>query len=320
MPKVAHPTKPLATVNVYKRQKDGSVEIEVCFLPDPNILVGEGNSKAFLALDASASMMEMYGMGGSVFMPKPNYAEAVAKKLGALLSGVSKTGKVGACYWAVNFQGDKTEWIGEFNEAEWASAAIKGPKKEKWGKGTLLLPALKLAVEQVHKGSDWTMAVFITDGIIGDEQDCMNYCLQLGKQLNDGKMKPIKMILIGAGTEVDEAQLERFDDMFEGTDLEGKVDLWATSPVNSLQDESDILGVLYGELMDEETVVAQGGSVESGSGNNLTCHNGEGKPISTTDVLPGKFRFFLPKGETLFRIHAAGQVVEQDCADAIARI
>lgn len=309
MPKVERPTKPLATVNVYERQKDGSCEIEVCFLPDPDVLVGEGNSKAFLGLDASASMAEMYGKGGSAFMVKPNYVEAVARKLGATLSGVSKTGKVGAAYWAVNFPGDKTEWIGEFNEQEWSVAKIDGPKKEKMGREhTQLLPALKLVVEQIHKDSDFTMAVFITDGIISDEQDCMTYCRQVGKLLATDKMATIKMILIGVGTEVDEEQLERFDDMFEGTDLEGKVDLWSTSPVSSIKDEDDILGVLYGELMTDETIVAPSGRVESGSGVEL---------ITFSDGMPGKFRFFLPKGEKVFRIHAGGKVVEQDCSGAL---
>lgn len=309
MPKITRPTKPLAAVNIYEKQKDGSCEIEVCFLPDPDVLVGEGNSKAFLGLDASASMAEMYGKGGSAFMPKPNFVEAVARKLGAILSSIAKTGKVGAAYWAVNFPGDRTEWIGDFNEAEWASASIAGPKKEKWGREhTQLLPALKLAVEQVHKGSDWTMAVFITDGIISDEQVCMDYCRQLGKQLDAGKAKPIKMILIGVGAEVDKDQLDRFDDMFEGTDLEGKVDLWSTSPVDSLQDEADILGVLYGELMTEETIIAPSGHVESGSGKSLK---------SFSDGMPGKFRFFLPKGDSVFRIVAGGQTVEQDCSEAL---
>ena len=311
MPKITRPTKPLGTVNIYEKQQDGSFEIEVCFLPDPDVLVPEGESKAFLALDASASMAETYGKGGSVFMPKPNFVEAVARKIGAVLCSVSKNGKVGAAYWAVNFPGDRTEWIGEFNEAEWATAQIAGPKKEKWGREhTQLLPALKLAVEQVHKGSKWTMAVFITDGIISDEDQCMDYCRQLGKQLDAGKVKPIKMILIGVGTEVDEDQLERFDDMFEGTDLEGKVDLWSTSPVSSIQDEEDILGVLYGELMTEETIIAPSGQVESGSGQELKTFS---------DGMPGKFRFLLPKGETVFRIRAGGQMVEQDCSEQISR-
>ena len=304
---VARPRKPLATVRVVERQKDGSCEVEVCFLLNPDVLVAEGRSKAFLGLDASASMAEMYGRGGSLFTPKPNYVEAVARKLGAVLSNVSKNGKVGAAYWAVNSPGDGTEWIGEFSEQEWATAEISGPKGENKGRDhTQLLPALRLAVEQIHKGSDWTVAVFITDGIISDEQDCMTYCLQVGKLLATDKMAPIEMVLIGVGTEVDEDQLNRFDDMFEGTDLEGKVDLWSTSPVSSIRDEADILSVLYGGLMTEDVVVAPSGRVESGSGEELA---------SFSDGMPGKFRFVLPKGETVSRIHAGEQVVEQDCSE-----
>jgi len=314
MPKVARPTKPLAVVNVYGKQTNGACEVEVCFLPDPDIIVGEGNSKAFLALDASASMKPMYGDPGPFPGLRPNYVQAVARKIGSILCSVSKTGTVGAAYWALHFPGDRTEWVGELDEAAWENANIVGPKTEKWGRGTRLLPALRIAVEEVHRDSDWSMAVFIKDGLIEDEQDCMDYCTQLGKAVDAGTSKPIKFVLIGVGSEVDEDQLERFDDMFEKTDLEGKIDLWSTSPVSSIQDESDILAVLYGELMTEDMIVASSGRVESGSGQELQTSP------SCNDGMPGKVRFFLPPGEKLFRIHVAGQTIEQDCAEVVSRV
>src|SRR5258708_3432843 len=46
MSKITHPTRPLADVNVLSR-RDGSHEIVVCFLPDPDLLFGgEANSRA----------------------------------------------------------------------------------------------------------------------------------------------------------------------------------------------------------------------------------------------------------------------------------
>jgi len=71
------------------------------------------------------------------------------------------------------------------------------------------------------------------------------------------------------GEEVDEGQLERFDDMFEGTDLEEDVDIWTHGIAASMQDESDILGVLFGELISEETMVADSGSVLDANGNEI---------------------------------------------------
>lgn len=311
MPSISRPNKPLAKVNIYDAQKDGSRDVEVCFLPDPGVLVGEGNSKAVLGLDASRSMKKMYGGNQGPFDTggAPNYVQGVARKLGDILCNVSKTGKVTGFYWAMNPPGDATQIFGEYDPSGWASVNVVGPKKLiEWGAGTKLLPAIRIVCEQVHKDSEWTMGVIITDGIIEDEADCIAYCIKLGKGLAAGKTKPIKLVLIGVGEEVDEGQLERFDDMFEETDLKGQVDLWSTGLVASMQDESDILGVLYGELMDENTTIAPSGRVEGGSGCELK---------SWTDGLPGKFRFTMPKGETSFVIHAGGKAVEQDCSEII---
>ena len=73
MPKIAHPTHPLADVNVLPKP-DGTYEIVVCFMPDPVLIVGEGNSNALLALDASASLRSEYGFGGA-FGGAPNFVE-----------------------------------------------------------------------------------------------------------------------------------------------------------------------------------------------------------------------------------------------------
>ncbi len=62
MPKITHPIRPLADVNVLP-QRDGSHEI-FCFMPDPVLLFGAGNARAFLALDASVSLRKLYGFGG----------------------------------------------------------------------------------------------------------------------------------------------------------------------------------------------------------------------------------------------------------------
>ena len=88
-----------------------------------------------------------------------------------------------------------------------------------WNLITKLLPAIRLCVEQVAAGADWTIGVIVTDGIIEDEKDCIAYCLRAGREMAGGRRKPIKLILIGIGEEVDEAQLERFDDMFENTGI-----------------------------------------------------------------------------------------------------
>jgi len=304
MPKITHPTRPLADVNVLP-QKDGSSEIVVCFMPDPVLIVGEGNCKAMLALDASASLRSEYGFGGA-FGGTPNFVELVARKMGALLTEITKTGTATGIYWAVSHDGSQIEELGEFDAAGWSQVIISGPQKQVWGKGTKLLPALRYATETIAKNSDWTMSVFITDGIIEDEKECLNYCLKIGKEIASNKRKPLKLILIGVGKQIDKAQLERFDDMFEHTDL--SVDLWSTGIAYSMREETDILSVLYGELMDENSIVAPQGEVRDRTGNILK---------SWADGLPGKFRFILPKGESQFMITAGEHTIIQDLSEVV---
>ena len=302
MSKIAHPNKPLADVNVIE-QADGSHEIVACFTPEPDLVIGEGNSKAFLALDASLSLKKMYGMG-SVFGGDPNYVQAVARKLGSILAMSTRSAVSSGIYWAVSPDGGKIEEIGEFDEAGWGVVSVAGPKKEKWGRGTKLLPAIKHGIEQVAPNADFTMGVIVTDGIIEDEQECIDYCLQVAQEIADGKRNKIKLVLIGIGEEIDEAQLERFDDMTEGTNVD--YDMWSHGLASSMLDEDDILAVLYAELMGE-IIVAPTGRVEDGKGNVLMMY---------ADGMPGVIRFTLPKGENEFAIKVGAHTVSQDVSEA----
>ena len=137
----------------------------------------------------------------------------------------------------------------------------------------------------------------------------MNYCTQVGKDLAAGKRKDLKLVLIGVGEEVDEGQLERFDDMFEGTDLEDTVDIWSHGVASSMRDESDIIGVLFGELMTEDLKVADSGSVLDADGNEI---------VSFADGVPGRFRFILPKGCNSFTVHTPKGDVTQDVSEVTA--
>lgn len=306
MARVARPNRPLADVNLLP-QKDGSHEVVVCFLPDVESLVGEGDSRAVLALDASRSIKDQFGVGG-IFDAKPNYVQGVARKLGEILAGVTRTGKVSMLYWAMGPGGGETEVIGEFDAQTCLKTNITGPKKKNgWGTGTRMLPAVKYVVEDVGKDADLTLGVIITDGIIEDEADCMTYCMKLGEAIVQGKHKQVKLVLIGVGAQINEEQLAKFNDMFETTPLKGKVDLWASGVAADMRDESDIIGVLFGELINEETVIADSGRVVS---KGLELKN-------FSDGLPGKFRFILPKGHNEFTIETPSGSVAQDVTEAL---
>ncbi|QDU93860.1 vWA domain-containing protein [Lignipirellula cremea] len=312
MPKVRSPNKPLSTVNVFP-QADGTIDVEACFMPDPDLLAGEGSSRAVLALDASRSIKAAYGDSGPFGGGSPNYVQAVARKIGEILADTTKDGKVSMLYWAMGL-GNDTEAIGEFDSVGCQQAKISGPKKN-WGKGTRLMPVIKSIVDNDYAQADWVMGVIITDGIIEDEQDCIDYCMQLGEgllqQVNAGQRRKdsLKLVLIGVGEEVDVGQLERFDDMFEGSSLESDIDLWSSGVAADMQDEEDILGVVFGELMSEETIVADSGRILDSQGNEVA---------SFSDGLPGKFRFKLPSGSSGFKVTTPKGEVEQDISEAVA--
>lgn len=304
--RVSRPNRPLADVNLLP-QKDGSHEVVVCFIPDVETLVGEGDSRAVLALDASRSIRDQFGIGG-IFDAKPNYVQGVSRKLGEILAGVTRTGKVTMLYWAMGPGGAETEVIGEFDATASTKANIIGPKKKNgWGTGTRMLPAVKYIVEDIGKGAALTLGVIITDGIIEDEADCMTYCMKLGEAIVAGKQKAVKLVLIGVGAQINEKQLQDFNDMFEATPLKGKVDLWASGVAADMRDESDISGVLFGELINEETMIADSGRVTS-KGTELR---------NFSDGLPGKFRFILPKGLTEFTVETPSGSVTQDVSEAV---
>lgn len=306
MPRIPRPTRPLADVNLLPKP-DGSHEAVVCFMPDVESLVGEGDARAVLALDASRSIKDQFGLGG-VFDPKPNYVQGVARKLGEILSGITRSGKVSMLYWAMGPGGAETEAIGEFDGPGCMKAGITGPaKKNGWGTGTRMLPAIKYAVETVGASADLLFAVIVTDGIIEDEADCVAYCLNLGQQIVSGAHKPVKFVLIGVGSQVNEEQLQKFNDLFEDTPLKGQVDLFASGVAADMRDESDIVGVLFGELMTEDVTIASTGRVLSG-----------GREVKTfPDGLPGKIRFTLPQGANEFTVETPGGSVTQDITGAV---
>ena len=47
--------------------------------------------------------------------------------------------------------------------------------------------------------------------------------MQLGQQMASGQRLFLKLVLIGVGSAVDEAQMEELDDMFEGSNLRSKI-------------------------------------------------------------------------------------------------
>ena len=217
-------------------------------------------------------------------------------------------GDVAMMYWALGPGGELLQDIGEFQSSDCESADVSGPSQKNWGTGTKILPPIKAIVEEHFDTVEATIGVVITDGIIEDEDEAQAYCMELGKRLvKDGKTESFKLVLIGIGEEVDKDQLERFDDMFEGTDLEEDVDIWSHGVASDMKDEADILSVLFGEMMSDDTMIANTGKILDSKGTEIK---------SFPDGMPGKFRFTLPKGEMSFTVKVPGAEVTQDVSSA----
>ncbi len=291
--KIARPERPLGDVNVFHNE-DGTTDVVACVFPEPDLIISEDKeSRAVLALDASKSMKPVYG---NPLYGMPNYVELVAQKLGQILASVTRSGTVFMNYWAMGLNGDQIAPIGEFNEAGCLQAQVHGPaSRGDWGKHTQMLPTIKHIVEEVFSKVDWTMGVIITDGLVEDEDACREYCLALGHQLKEqGKENDLKLILIGVGDDVDEDQLQRFDDLFEGTDLDEEVDLWSARTAASMRDEGDIISALFAEMMGD-VEVAPSGRVKDDQGNVVANY---------ADGMMGVIRFALPAGCQSFTIES----------------
>ena len=292
---------PFGEVNVYQKP-DRSLEIVATILMEPDI---EG-SVCGLALDASASMKTMYGAGRALsplFASSAiNLVEPVAKTMASYLAKFSSVNRVNMLYWACSPDGTQIEPIGDLSETEIQHLSITGPRKQPWGRGTKLLPPLRYFSEDVFRQAPWAICVFITDGIIEDLAEVKKFSIKLAKDIASGKRKFMKLVLLGVGEEVDQAQMEELDDMFNDSDLrtpEGdEIDLWD----HKLTSEMRQLAEIFAEVVSEHITVASSGRI----------YDHQQRVVKEyKDGLPSLLRFTLPAGATSFTLEFGGHRVTQ---------
>jgi hypothetical protein len=308
MAQLASPVEPFGEVNVYP-QPDGSLKIVATILMEPDI---EG-ARAGLALDGSASMQKMYGANAPVSplfraAGGVNYVEPVVRKMAGYLARFASDGQVHLAYWACSPDGSRVEPIGAVTEAGAGTLKVGGPKQ--WGRQTKLLPPVRHFVEGVFARSRWSIAVFVTDGVIEDLEAVKEYCRDFACRIALGEQAFVKLVLLGVGEEVDEQQMEELDDMFEGSELRdphgNPIDLWD----HKLASEMRSLHEIFAEVVSDKVVVAEWGRVFDGAGR--AAH-------SYPDGLPARLRFTLPAGTAAFTLDFPGGRVTQDLTDALRR-
>jgi hypothetical protein len=136
----------------------------------------------------------------------------------------------------------------------------------------------------------------VTDGSIDDLQAVKNYTAEISRKIGAGKMKPVKCVLIGVGSDIDQSQMEQLDDLPEELDL--PVDIWDHKIAKDMRDLRD----MFAEVVDEAAIVAPNGRVIDDN-NNIA--------INYADGVPTLLRFSLPLNCKSFTLEVGPNQVKQ---------
>lgn len=139
--------------------------------------------------------------------------------------------------------------------------------------------------------------MFITDVAIEDLEAVKDYSIQLARQIAAGRRKFTKLVLIGLGPQVNEAQMEELDDLDcgglkspEGDDI----DLWDHTLAATMRRLEEI----FKEVVSAQTILAPSAKILDSFGKPVT-------PIGRTsyaDGLPAFLKFSMQKGATAFTL------------------
>jgi hypothetical protein len=221
----------------------------------------------------------------------------VAQKLCAYLARkIDADGGTTCIYWAVGPGGSQIEVIGDLT-ADQAEQHIFGPPRD-FGTGTQLLPAVKYFVDR-FKDAPWGFYVFITDGELHDLDAVKAYSTRLAKDVEGGRRRPLKFVLIGVGPDINETQMEELDDLDTGT----SIDLWD----HKLAAEMRVLQEIFAEVIDQHARVADNGRI-------LDPHGRCVKNYSDTG-LPGYLEFEMPTDAAYFTLEVNGRRIHQGLFD-----
>lgn len=296
---------PFGEVNVYPAEnKPGVKRVVATILMEP---CKEG-AQTGIALDGSGSMAKLFGVedGSRVLSPifggkqkLNNEVAPVAQKVCAHLARkLDADGGTTVIYWSVGPGGSQIEEIGDLS-AEQAETHPFPPPKD-FGTGTQLLPAVRYFTER-FKDAPWGFYVFITDGELHDLDDVLSYSKQLARDIEQGQRRPVKFVLIGLGSQVNERQMEELDDLDSGT----SVDLWD----HKIAAEMRVLEEIFAEVVDKHARVADHGKILDARGNVIVDHSDLG--------LPAYLEFEVPEDAEYFTLEVYGRQIRQTLRDGV---
>lgn len=266
-------------------------------LHDPNV---EGLDVA-LYMDGSASMEPEYGPRGVLAKlgGVKNAVEPQMRWMLEYLAGKDRNSKVRTAYWATG-DGAQLEVLGELTAPEAATYKFPGPKA--YGKGTVLLPAIRDFItyfrDNVPKGARQGLAVFITDSQLYDPDDVKAYSAQVAREMTSGRMPRVNFVLVGVGAKVDEEQMEAIcHDEYPGVGH-----LWCHRVADRMEEMADLVAV----LVDGTMTVAGSGLVLDDKGTVVMRYE---------ERLPAVLEFDLPEGATAFTLEVNGERYTQPLPD-----
>lgn len=291
---------PFGEVNVYPAG-NGKVRVTATILMEPH---REGTQTG-IAIDGSGSMANLFGVrqGGAlspIFLkrdPLQNVVSPVAQALCAHLARhLDADGGTTCIYWATGQGGGQIEVVADFT-AEQAEKHVFGPPRL-FGSGTQLLPAVKYFVDR-FADAPWGFYVFITDGELHDLEAVKTYSTQLARDINAGKRKPVKFVLIGVGSDINEKQMEALDDLETGTNI----DLWD----HKLAAEMRAVQQIFAEVVDRNARIAEKGKILDPDGRVV-------KDYSDTGVT-GFLEFEMASNAAYFTLEVPGHRIHQALRD-----
>ena len=270
-----------------RHEPDGRIWIRAYILME-KAKTAEG-ARTGIAIDGSGTMMAWFG---GQRKGAPNIVSPFVQQMCAYLARFDATGRTTAIYWATGDDGRAIEEIGTLTVNEAARHDFAGPRH--YGTHTCLLPALRYFVSH-FPSAVWGLYVFITDGRLDDLDAVKAYTTQLAREIDAGQRKDLKLIMIGVGRRIDEAQMAALDDLDTGT----RFDLWD----HKIADNMQHLAEIFSEVVDEQVIVAPQGRVLDSGGNVIKDYRDTG--------VRAVLEFVLPSGCTAFTLEIGDNAIVQ---------
>lgn len=251
----------------------------------------EGKGEAARIYYETAAANELIRLG--YFRYTANEVQPQARKFTAYLAGnLDADGGTTVIYWACG-NGSQIEVLGDFTADQCQTATFSGPDKESFGRLTMLTPAVKYFVER-FADAKMAMYVFITDGELNDLGEVKKYTVKLCRDIQAKRRNPLKCVLIGMGSNINEDQMEQLDDLDSGTE----VDIWDHKIAKDMRTITEI----FAELVSENQIVAPSARIFDASGQVVKAY---------TDGLPAKIGFTMPATSDWFELEVGGQRIRQ---------